>query len=447
MIVDRDEQFRFFARGLFLHRRVCEVQSTARVTEVPRLSHQEINIAFIEVPEDDTPVIQMLRWLRHGEDSPAPEMPVILLVKTLDKTQLARVTAFGIHGILQKPVSGEKLLKAVVGVATNPRLFKSAGEPVADAASKVLPAAKVAVEESAPASVPVGEAPPPPPVERRTAAQKAVRVAARPVGRDLPSPPPAMTVRSGGGIGAVEPPAKSNRGTDPIEVVASPPVAEIRPWPDESAAVGKAPSEPLELAALAENKKKKKKDIALADPLQDKDGAKKDAGAGIEAILEAHASWVASSGGDGRRANLEGRELCGLALGGKVLSSAMLRRAELSGSDFTGADMHGVDLRNADVFGGTFVGTNLAVARMRHAKLRGCVFSQASLKGADLGGADLTGATFGDADLTGAILVGANLAEADLSEVGGLIQGQLDGVKGDAATRLPPGLILPEGND
>lgn len=449
LIVDRDEQFRFFARGLFLHRRVCEVQSTARVTEVPRLSHEDINIAFIEVPEDDASVVQTLRWLRHGEDSPAPQMPVILLVKALDKAQLARLSAFGLHGILQKPVSGDKLLKAVIGVATNPRLFKSAGQPgpVPAAASKAPVAAKVPVAEASPVTVAVGEAPAARPVERRPAVKKAPKVAQRPVGRDLPSLPPAMAVRPAGGPMAVEPPAKPSRGTDGIEVVDSAPAAEVRQWPDEPPAAATPSSEPLELAGSAETRKKKKKDIPLVDPPRDKGDAKKDAGAGIEDILEAHASWVESSGGEGRRANLEGRELCGLALAGKVLTSAMLRRADLSGCDFTSADMHGADLRNADIFGGTFTGANLAVARMRHAKLRGCVFAQASLKGADLGGADLCGAKFGDADVTGAIFIGAKLAEADLSQVSGLIQGQLDGVEGDAATRLPPGLFLPSADD
>ena len=61
----------------------------------------------------------------------------------------------------------------------------------------------------------------------------------------------------------------------------------------------------------------------------------------------------------------------------------------------------------------------------------------------DLAGADLTEAKLGDADLTGAILLGAILAGADLSAVCGLTQGQLEGVTGDARTRLPPGLVLP----
>ncbi|MTJ81900.1 MAG: pentapeptide repeat-containing protein [Telmatospirillum sp.] len=167
--------------------------------------------------------------------------------------------------------------------------------------------------------------------------------------------------------------------------------------------------------------------------------------ADIDAILALHAQWVESGGQQGRRAKLEGREIAGRSLAGAVLTSALLRRADISASDATDALMHGIDLRNADATGTRFVGADLAVARLRHARLCGCDLTGATLKGADLAGADLTGARFGHADLAGAILLGAHLAGADLSGVAGLTQAQLEGVDGDARTRLPPGLRLPVG--
>lgn len=448
LIVDRDEQFRFFARGLFSHHRVREVQSIAHVTEIPRvLARHEIHVAFVELTHEETGVAHMLQWLRNDKDSPAPGLPVILLTKTLDKAQLARVGVFGIHGILQKPVSGEKMLKAVIGMATNPRMFKTAGESVATVAG--LPKSQGLSFEARPLSSLRSDGVPSmaPAAGRTPAIPPNPRMAVRPTGKGSET----LTKPAQAGAGCIEPageaPAPPPRFSVPIEVAETPLLPGSREWPDEPP-TARPQSSPLEVVGISEAKP-----VAAAPafaeavlPSKRKEAAE-ESGPSIADILEAHARWVHDGGRDGRRANLEGRDLCGLALAGVVLTSAMLRRAVLSGCDFTGAEMHGVDLRNAEVLGGTFVGANLAVARMRHARLCGCLFAQASLRGADLGGVDLTEAKLGDADLAGAILLGARLAGADLSAVSGLTQGQLEGVEGDARTRLPPGLFLPRPDD
>lgn len=409
LIVARDEQFRFFARGLFKHHRVREVQSVAHVTEIPRiLARHEIHVAFVELTHEETGVAHMLQWLRTSRDSPAPKMPVILLAKSLDQAQLAQACVFGIHGVLQMPVSGEKMLSAVIGVTGNPKMFKPAGTPGA-AADKGRKLPFTAPPLSSLRRDPVR--PVVPPAGGRTPLSP--RQASRPAGAaGKASFGPG---KSGGG--AIE-----TTGAASIPAVRSPGSIEVAEPP---AAGRKSPPPDIAEAAVTRS--------AAFEP----------AGPSLEAILEAHSRWVRGGGRDGRRADLEGRELCGLRLADAVLTSALLRRADLSGCDFTGAEMQGIDLRNANVPGGTFIGVNLAVARLRHARLRGCVFSGASLKGADLGGADLTEAKLGDADLAGAILLGACLSGADLSGVSGLAQGQLEGVLGDARTRLPPGLSLP----
>jgi hypothetical protein len=65
-------------------------------------------------------------------------------------------------------------------------------------------------------------------------------------------------------------------------------------------------------------------------------------------------------------------------------------------------------------------------------------FSRADLSGAHLEGADLRGAHLGEADLRG-----AHLGGADLSEARELTQDQVDLARGDAQTKLPPGLVRP----
>jgi hypothetical protein len=87
--------------------------------------------------------------------------------------------------------------------------------------------------------------------------------------------------------------------------------------------------------------------------------------------------------------------------------------AEMAGADLIGKDLGGADLR---------------AACLRNAYLIG-----ANLQGADLRAADVLGADFRGADLSG----------ADLSTSIFLIQSQIDAARGDAATRLPPGLSRP----
>lgn len=93
-------------------------------------------------------------------------------------------------------------------------------------------------------------------------------------------------------------------------------------------------------------------------------------------------------------------------------------RVALGGPDLRGTSQIEVDLRRRD---------------LRGANLRGAL-----LLGADLRGVDLTLADLAGADLRAARLGGANLAKALF-----LRPGQLESARGDARTRLPPGLRRP----
>ncbi|MEV7418755.1 pentapeptide repeat-containing protein [Streptomyces sp. NPDC089919] len=83
--------------------------------------------------------------------------------------------------------------------------------------------------------------------------------------------------------------------------------------------------------------------------------------------------------------------------------------------------------------GADLMGARLARAALRGANLRGAYLIAADLSGADLREADLIGADLRDADLRGADLTGALF----------LTQAQLNAARGDAATRIPPGLDRP----
>jgi uncharacterized protein YjbI with pentapeptide repeats len=89
------------------------------------------------------------------------------------------------------------------------------------------------------------------------------------------------------------------------------------------------------------------------------------------------------------------------------------RRTNHGGADLMGANLRGADLRGANLRGAYLIGAALGNADMRWADLIGADF-----RGADLSGADLTGSIF-------------------------LTQTQVNAARGDAATKLPPGLERP----
>lgn len=112
------------------------------------------------------------------------------------------------------------------------------------------------------------------------------------------------------------------------------------------------------------------------------------------------------------------------ALGDDV-NALLLRAGELVRAAVPG---RGKNHRGADL-----IGAGLAGADLRGASLRGARLIAADLRRADLRSADLIGADLRDADLSGADLTGSLF----------LTQSQLDAAKGDAATKLPPGLDRP----
>jgi uncharacterized protein YjbI with pentapeptide repeats len=127
-------------------------------------------------------------------------------------------------------------------------------------------------------------------------------------------------------------------------------------------------------------------------------------------------------------------------------------------------DLHRTNLHDADLEGAYLRGANLEEAYLRRANLRGAYLRDAYLKGADLRGADMEGAYLRSASLEGAYLRGANLVNADLRGVDlwgadlsgaylrgadlrgtlGVIQQQINSAIGDATTKVPASLVVPE---
>ena len=116
------------------------------------------------------------------------------------------------------------------------------------------------------------------------------------------------------------------------------------------------------------------------------------------------------------------------------LEAVHLFEANLKGANLSGAKLSGALLIRANLSGAYLIGTSLTRADLHGANLNGASLRGASLDNAHLGGADLNGA-----DLTFANLRGTNLGDAE-----NLTQQQIDSVKGNKDTKLPPGLVMPD---
>jgi uncharacterized protein YjbI with pentapeptide repeats len=110
----------------------------------------------------------------------------------------------------------------------------------------------------------------------------------------------------------------------------------------------------------------------------------------------------------------------------------------VSGRNFTGSRIRQSDMTIAIADRTNFTGANLSLANLFGVRATGANFT-----GANLDEASLVGAYFGSANFTGARLRGANLSGADMANVRGLTQEQLNTACGDATTTLPSGLTVP----
>ena len=161
----------------------------------------------------------------------------------------------------------------------------------------------------------------------------------------------------------------------------------------------------------------------------------------------------------GRRDCKYERENQNLSLNQIVLSGATLVEANLSAASLMFADLSKANLRKANLSRADLMFANLSKADLRKADLSGALLPEANLSGAfftganlsraylykaDLRGADLRGAYLYGADLRGANLGGTNLGGTKLDEALNLTQDQINSAKGDAHTKLPANLDMPE---
>jgi len=129
---------------------------------------------------------------------------------------------------------------------------------------------------------------------------------------------------------------------------------------------------------------------------------------------------------------------------GASCAGCNLFQADLGGKELKNKNLSGARLRQADMSAGVFNNMNLSRADLRDVNAYASVFSSANFTGANIENATFVGAYLEGARLSGANLAGANFSGAEMDRASGLTQAQLNKACGDASTKLPRGLRIPD---
>ncbi|NNC36902.1 MAG: pentapeptide repeat-containing protein [Hyphomonadaceae bacterium] len=137
----------------------------------------------------------------------------------------------------------------------------------------------------------------------------------------------------------------------------------------------------------------------------------------------------------------------GVILHKSNLRDATLSEATLTNSDISYADLRRSDLRNGNFHGSSFQGSILKAsdameANFQGVNFRGAYLTHGNFTNANFSDANLSKAVFGNAILTECNFKNANLSGADMINVTGLKQSQLDQACGDESTVLPEGYSI-----
>jgi len=461
LLLDLDDQFRFWARTLFYRLGVGDVLSTAdgfdALHMVDRTPPTMVLVDLVLGGMSAADFVQRLRKkpgrMRH--------IPILLLAKSPDKPAIYAASLAGVEGIVVKPISEQALIGRVAKTLAAPeRLvlnesFVGTDRRQADRAPTAgLPPPPSSVG-SAPAAAETAAAAP-----RAVAAPTGPRAAYRPrpvIGGgaiDMDGAPEKPKVRDWGDDDGIAPPPKAPErievaapkkpaAPEPVEVAAKKPVAPA-PAKAEAKPAPKIPEPPAPRAAPVSTPDDWKE--ALSPERKEKMREEGPPAIDVPKLLEEHLTWLQSRGQRGFKARLEGADLSGMDLSNVNLSSANLKGINLSDSDCRGAVLEAADMRRGKLSGANLAGADLSHAQLRHVDLSMADLTAAKLIAADLAGANFSRSKLVGTDFTRASLLGADLSNADFKDVVGLTQLQLNKAYGDKTTKLPAGLrvVSPE---
>ena len=124
LVVDDSRPMHLLLRQILAAMRIknvtfCDTVEQARHELRGNLPDLLITDWFME-PEDG---LVLVEWLRKGEDSPNPYLPIILLTAYAGMDEVIKARDAGVTEILAKPVSIEALYKRICMIVEEPRPY------------------------------------------------------------------------------------------------------------------------------------------------------------------------------------------------------------------------------------------------------------------------------------------------------------------------------------
>lgn len=337
LIVDQDNEFRFWARSVFRKKGVMEVYSTASGADALEiLRNNDVDIGLVDLVMEDMDGVRFIQEMRDSANNKQAAMPVVLLTRSADLQALAPAFDAGVENMIQKPVSEAVLLQRTGSTATNPQRVVLKG-----AATRKNRRTKEASDEGGPKqrarpddqSDTSEEALVSPNDAARSKGGKTGK-RARPVGRRS---------KDGGTLDDVETPAR-DRGQSVSD-------------DDWNAELEKPSSKNASLSSDEDWKATfddQEKEVRIGEDVDEID---------VDAIVAQHGVWLETRAAQGQRANLEKLDIAGIDLAGKDMSNANMRSTDLSDAVCVGTIFQGADLRSASLSGATRISAS-AISRL-----------------------------------------------------------------------------------
>ena len=127
LVVDDNEDTRHLVAGLLTSLGVGRVlHAPDGETAKQQLLEPENNPPDVIITELDMEPMdgaQLLAWIRHGDESPNPLVPVILLTARSDPNLIFQMRDLGVREILAKPITANNLERRLRAVLEPPRRF------------------------------------------------------------------------------------------------------------------------------------------------------------------------------------------------------------------------------------------------------------------------------------------------------------------------------------
>src|SRR5690606_30837300 len=72
--------------------------------------------------------LEFVRRVRHGDESPNPYVPIIMLTAHTELNKIVEARNAGVHEVLAKPISAKSLAERIVAIVRHPRPFVRRGD-------------------------------------------------------------------------------------------------------------------------------------------------------------------------------------------------------------------------------------------------------------------------------------------------------------------------------